>query len=389
MKLRLWNTLWWKRYSRNSTVHGIKYLVDDDLHPAERYIKLPSDVNDVICCVWGVYATADVLKWKIKWWERYIRIILYIPTYDKVDAVTSYHTSSFHCPPHHVPPREVYSGIVWLLVVTLAVFGTVFVSLLLSRRFSSSPLATVIESTIYPVSEIPYPAVTICTGNRINWSHVEHVADQYSTGGGKLPAESLRNFLLLVERVLRDEFELGENLPQYNQSHELEHINFKQLLYDASPRCSEIFEEPCWWRNKYLNCCTIFTHQLTTYGICLAFNSLTSVDAHSHRNETDWPWRTSNYGDWSGLRITLNGSEAHGIGVILHHPTQWPQMATFISPGSITTFTITPTFTYSRSSVGRIPPAQRGCLLEVSFPQLSTFSHSKHIDTVAISRIIQ
>ncbi|XP_055689017.1 pickpocket protein 19-like [Lutzomyia longipalpis] len=296
MKLRLRNSLCWQRYSRNSTVHGIKYLVDDDLHPAER--------------------------------------------------------------------------IFWFILLALAVFGTVNVSLLLSRRFSSSPLATVIESTIYPVSEIPYPAVTICTSNRINWSHVDDAVGQYAASvGGNLAnmTVTLKYFLAEgIERMLSDEFDLVRNFPQNNhQSHrELEHINFGQLLHEISPRCSNIFKEPCWWRNKYVNCCTIFVHQVTTYGHCFAFNALYNEEAARHLNETDWPWRTSNYGDWSGLRVTLRNPQARGIGVIIHHPIEWPQTAKFIPTGSIAIFSITPTFSYSSSSVGRFTPTQRGCLLE-------------------------
>ncbi|GAB0094849.1 hypothetical protein DMENIID0001_101750 [Sergentomyia squamirostris] len=293
MKLRLKSTPWWRRYSINSTVHGIKYLVDDDLHPAER--------------------------------------------------------------------------IAWLAVVSLAVFGLVYSSLLLSRRFSSSPLATVIESTIYPVSEIPYPAVTICTGNRINWSHVNHVAERYLNKSSNLQRmkETLKYFLAsAVERILGDEFHVVEKFREMsNQSHrELEQVNIGELLQDVAPRCMEIFHEICWWRNKYLNCCSIFTVQFSTYGPCLSFNSRTGADAPRRSKESDWPWRTSNYGDWSGLRFTMKSPA--GVWVIVHHPVQWPQTAKFIATGSTTTFTITPTFTYSSSSVGRFPPAQRGCLLQ-------------------------
>lgn len=179
----------------------------------------------------------------------------------------------------------------------------------------------------------------------------------------------------VVEKMLSDEYELVEKFPhEQHQSHGwLESINFGQLLYDVSPRCSEIFEGPCWWRNKYINCCSIFVHQVSTYGHCFAFNSIYNEDAFQHENETDWPWRTSNYGDWSGLRVTLRSPWARGIGVIIHHPVQWPQIAKYIATGSIAIFSITPTSTYSSSSVSRFTPTQRGCLLQVKFKWLKIF----------------
>lgn len=77
--------------------------------------------------------------------------------------------------------------------------GVGYVSFLLSQRFKSTPLATVsacvffgelkfiqtkkkltifqlkkvVESTIYPVANIAYPAVTICNYNRVNWNRVD------------------------------------------------------------------------------------------------------------------------------------------------------------------------------------------------------------------------
>ena len=65
------------------------------------------------------------------------------------------------------------SRIIWVFLVTSAVSGVVYASMLLSEKFSSSLLSTVVESTIYPVTEIPFPAVTICNNNRFNWNRVE------------------------------------------------------------------------------------------------------------------------------------------------------------------------------------------------------------------------
>lgn len=51
---------------------------------------------------------------------------------------------------------------VWLVLVIFAFFGTLYVSYLLQIRYSTNMLATVVETTMFPVSLIPYPAVTIC-----------------------------------------------------------------------------------------------------------------------------------------------------------------------------------------------------------------------------------
>lgn len=44
----------------------------------------------------------------------------------------------------------------------------------------------------------------------------------------------------------------------------------------AMHRCDDIFHEKCWWRNKFIDCCDIFSVQLSEYGICYSFNSVTN-----------------------------------------------------------------------------------------------------------------
>lgn len=61
----------------------------------------------------------------------------------------------------------------WTVFVASAFLGAIYVSLLLSEQYNTSPLSTVVESTYYHVSEIPYPGVTICNNNRINYKKVD------------------------------------------------------------------------------------------------------------------------------------------------------------------------------------------------------------------------
>lgn len=59
-----------------------------------------------------------------------------------------------------------------LILIGLAALGIVYVSYLLHMRFAKRGLATVVESTAYPIYNIPYPAVMVCNNNRINWQRV-------------------------------------------------------------------------------------------------------------------------------------------------------------------------------------------------------------------------
>lgn len=67
--------------------------------------------------------------------------------------------------------------ITWYIVVALALLGVMYVSHLLQVKFATSLIATVVETTFFPVFEIPYPAVTVCNFNRINWKRVPEAID--------------------------------------------------------------------------------------------------------------------------------------------------------------------------------------------------------------------
>lgn len=112
----------WTRYCINSTVHGIRYLAEKNIRAEERY-------------------TIDYAR-------GYMRL-----------------------------NWEIFFSFVWLVLITLAFVGTLYVSYLLQVRYSTNKLATVVETTMYPISSIPYPAVTICNNNRINWFRVPSALD--------------------------------------------------------------------------------------------------------------------------------------------------------------------------------------------------------------------
>lgn len=71
-------------------------------------------------------------------------------------------------------------SVIWALIISIAAMGAVHVSYLIQARFRNSPLATVVESTIYPVYEIPFPAVTVCNYNRLDWNRVDDVIELYA-----------------------------------------------------------------------------------------------------------------------------------------------------------------------------------------------------------------
>lgn len=72
---------------------------------------------------------------------------------------------------------RVWQRLLWLILIGMAGAGILYVSLLVQRRYTANGLATIVESTVYPIAEIPYPAVMVCNYNRVNWKRVPAAID--------------------------------------------------------------------------------------------------------------------------------------------------------------------------------------------------------------------
>lgn len=75
------------------------------------------------------------------------------------------------------PTLRLWQRLVWLTLIGMASAGILYVSLLVQRRYTANGLATIVESTVYPIAEIPYPAVMVCNYNRVNWQRVPAAID--------------------------------------------------------------------------------------------------------------------------------------------------------------------------------------------------------------------
>lgn len=162
----------------------------------------------------------------------------------------------------------------WSILVLGAVICIVSISLQLSDKFTNSPLSTVVESTIYPVSEIAYPAVTICNKNRFNKERCQEAEGKFIPNADN---ETIEMFRLLITSMNQLEFgafdEFEEEIFNFT-SEQLDTLNLTEVFEFVMLSCEEIFTGRCWWRNKYLNCCEDFFYLTRSeYGLCYSFNS--------------------------------------------------------------------------------------------------------------------
>jgi hypothetical protein len=75
------------------------------------------------------------------------------------------------------PSRCILSKIIWICVIIVSGVSAVLVVQTLFNNWSSHPIVTTIDSTSYPVNEIPFPAVTVCPNGNDPWAFVQRVAN--------------------------------------------------------------------------------------------------------------------------------------------------------------------------------------------------------------------
>lgn len=88
----------------------------------------------------------------------------------------------------------------------------------------------------------------------------------------------------------------------------MDDLNITQIYEFMMHDCESFFYE-CSWRKKKMNCCKLFSKQLTEYGICWSFNSLSSEGREEKMNTSKmFPWRVHGHGRRSALEVKLFSS---------------------------------------------------------------------------------
>lgn len=155
---------------------------------------------------------------------------------------------------------------------------------------------TTIERTDVHVSEIAFPAITICptqlTLNDLNQTNKETQEE----------SNRRRKLFNLVQNILWKTPTGDQVTPQDFMQFE----NFSTTLlydidkiHDAEFKCEELFQQ-CKWRRRVIDCCSIFRRY--GFGVtCFAFNSL-----HANGYDSTWPWSVASAGFNSGLNVKLH-----------------------------------------------------------------------------------
>jgi len=154
---------------------------------------------------------------------------------------------------------------------------------------------TTIERTDVHISEIAFPAITICP-THLKWENLN------GTNTKHIELNRLNRLYNLVHAIQWNP-RVGDQITEedflefkdyYNQS--LADIGD---ILDHNYKCEELFMQ-CMWRRREVDCCSFFRR--FDFGIsCYTFNSLYAINA-----DPTWPWSVAGSGFNSGLNVKLH-----------------------------------------------------------------------------------
>ncbi|XP_073821639.1 pickpocket protein 19-like isoform X1 [Musca autumnalis] len=223
-------------------------------------------------------------------------------------------------------------------IAAISVFTRIALSITHIYRYK--PLQTVISDLQYPIFKIPFPEITICNQNRLNWQRYEEAKEKFLLEQHLTSHEHEEIFRRAVNAYDTMRFGHFQSLKELTEFHEgssellqdLDYVNLTHVVEFMAWRCNEMFSQ-CSWLNATHDCCELFTQRKSQKGLCLSFNTIESKEgALKHQQDPYYPWSVVNVGDSSGLYVRINIIEdlhsplshnSKGILVMINEPYSW------------------------------------------------------------------
>lgn len=193
----------------------------------------------------------------------------------------------------------------WLFIIVVASLTMAYCCILLSFRFRSSLTSTVFESTYFPVAEIPYPSITLCNNNRLNYNKTNDAVEKFFPHQSENDTKLFIRFLEILQNMDFGSFDEFQEIVDAGYNNTMDTLNITEIYEYMMHDCKSFLLE-CRWRKKIRDCCEIFSRQITEYGLCWSFNSLSSEGNYGVFNQSlHFPWRVHGHGRKSALEVNI------------------------------------------------------------------------------------
>nr|CAD7404260.1 unnamed protein product [Timema cristinae] len=279
--------------------------------------------------------------------------------------------------------------LLWVVAVMVCATGVVFLSIPMCEEYFTSPLLISVESTHYPLYELPFPAVTLCI-NKVKRRAGEEILARYLnvtltpewTNYTWHVMSILSKFGHPYLHLMKEHLQIAAPI-----LHLFKGLNLTQFMLQVFPRCDEVFLR-CFWYGHSMNCCQIFNLQRTEGGFCYSFNSLTAENKkHCHPKHFDDSSGSDDFpecrlrhnvqsGTTTGLEVFLKPlnvddqleSRRSGVKglIFLHNPLEVPDISQSFHLAQLNytklSIKVSPTLIQSDLSVQNLEIRERSCV---------------------------
>ncbi|XP_044574246.1 sodium channel protein Nach [Drosophila ananassae] len=209
--------------------------------------------------------------------------------------------------------------LIWLLLHTVTAVSLVVVLSLTWEQFVAQSFVTNLKDPLYPVENVPFPAVSICTNNRISRKAAIKYAEELQLSSPiTRPVEYylerlnyLREFYVHVGAVIDSEdfVSFQTFLDVFGTWQNETFFDTRRIMKMLTPSCQD-YVLKCTLANVDVPCQSAFQETLTMYGPCCTFNTENKLKKRNFKNRLASPEL--------GLTVVLNSSHSDYFSPILN-----------------------------------------------------------------------
>ncbi|KAJ3648155.1 hypothetical protein Zmor_019977 [Zophobas morio] len=293
-------------------------------------------------------------------------------------------------PASHFRNRLLGPGLVYLGLTSFTAFLLVSVW----NRFVDNPTVTSLESSVFPVTRVPYPGVSFCNLNKISKKRAASLADYIVEKTGE-KREKVMGYIRFLGFLYDADYNVGSkrHIEEFQGILDGLKLKIKDLMRSLMTPCEE-FLQICLWGGVEVNCSTIVHMRLTFEGYCCTFNYIKNASDlwEEHRHPAKLAPAHGTPGMKDGLSVTINNDpddyfyttlSSSGVNVHVFIPTDYPDkssgnlMESLADIGSENFIEVIPTTVRAMKEVMNYNVVKRNCLFEVEqITQFGVYSQS-------------
>uniref|UniRef100_A0A1A9UYA5 Pickpocket protein 19 n=1 Tax=Glossina austeni TaxID=7395 RepID=A0A1A9UYA5_GLOAU len=267
--------------------------------------------------------------------------------------------------------------IFWIIAVFAALITCM--ALMLAAYFwnsNSIPTVTVIDSSHYPIWQVPFPAITLCNFNKISKRKALQLLKIMGRPPNVTESQILNSFRMMMHyKISRSDFHLNFDLME--KLLKANNWTLGDLREKLTPNCLEMMMK-CVWKGSEQRCDNLFQSIPTLSGQCCSFNYYgeykNNFPVKIRYQIPKRPYRVTGCGYTTGLTLMLdpmvddyiaNGISGYGFRLVIHDPYNMPDenAETKLVTSSTESFIrISPESTYATENVREMDVNLRNCL---------------------------